>query len=45
MTQASWTKNNAKNRSMIPHLKFLKSQDAQAKGLRQDTETTIESLE
>ena len=45
MTQASWTNNKVKNHSLIPHLKFLKTTDAQATGLRQDTETIIESIE
>ena len=44
MTQASWTNNKVKNHSLLPHLKFLKTTDAQATGLRQDTETIIESI-
>ena len=44
-TQASWTNSKAINLSLIPHLKFLKSKDAQATGLHQDTETILESIE
>ena len=38
MTQASWTNNKIKNISLIPHLKFLKTENTQATGLQQDTE-------
>ena len=33
MTQTSWTNNKVKNHSLIPHLNFLKTTDAQATGL------------
>ena len=41
MKQVSWINNKVKNRCLIPHLKFLKTADAQTTGLRQDTETII----
>ena len=45
MTQAYWTNNKVnKNHSLIPNLKFLKNTDAQATGLRQDTEAIIENI-
>ena len=45
MSHAAWTDIKVKKRSLIPHLKFLKTTDTQATGLRLDTETIMENIE
>ena len=45
VTQALWTDKKAKNHSIVPHLKFLKSIDKLATDLKVDNETIEETID